>query len=187
VRDSVALALTALGKIAAFVKRMRGQTSAVEADASSTFSAVEEAETVLRLLQVSLVETQVTLQAEIGPDAMLRGDAARFGQILQNLVDNAADAYEGAPGTIVVRVFPMDGSVWVEVEDFGSGIPEGIRDRIFDHFFTTKEVGKGTGLGLALVHDLATGYFGGTIEFETEEGLGTRFLVRLPAAAEENA
>lgn len=184
-RDSLHLASTALDKIAAFVRRMRGQTSMAHEGTDQTFCAADEARTVLRLLQVTLVEKRVTLEAEIGAGVWLRGDPARFGQIVQNLVTNAVDAYEGEPGSVRVRIAPEEDRVVVEVEDRGSGIPEPIRDRIFDHFFTTKGVGEGTGLGLALVHDLATKYFGGSIEFDTEVGRGTRFTVRLPAAKEE--
>lgn len=183
-RDSLHLASTALEKIAAFVRRMRGQTSLGDQAADQTFSPAEEADTVLKLLQVSLVERGVTLETAIDHRACLRGDPARFGQIVQNLVTNAMDAYEGAPGRIRVRIIPEADWVVVEVEDHGSGIAEAIRGRIFDHFFTTKGVGEGTGLGLALVHDLVTKYFGGTIEFDTEVGRGTRFTVRLPAAKE---
>ena len=185
VSESVGLALTALGKIAAFVKRMRGQTSAFQVDEHTVFSATEEAETVLRLLQVTMLDRRISLETDIGPEASLRGDPARFGQIVQNLVTNAIDAYEGRPGKVAVRVGAEDGVVRLEVEDEGSGIPEETQGRIYDHFFTTKGIGEGTGLGLALVHDLATGYFGGSIEFDSEVGRGTRFLVRLPAAPNE--
>ena len=99
---------------------------------------------------------------------------------LRLFVSNAVDAYD-APGNVVeVRVFSLEGNLVLEVEDRGSGIPEEIRDRIFDHFFTTKDVGKGSGLGLALVHDLVTEYFGGSIELRTAVGSGTCFTVRLP-------
>ena len=71
---------------------------------------------------------------------------------------------------------------WAEirVEDTGTGIPEEIRPRVFDLFFTTKEVGQGTGQGLALAHAIVVEKHGGTIHFETEVGRGTTFIVRLP-------
>ena len=71
---------------------------------------------------------------------------------------------------------------WAEirVQDTGTGIPESARARIFDPFFTTKVVGKGTGQGLTIAHSVVVQQHGGTIEFETELGKGTTFLVRLP-------
>ena len=71
---------------------------------------------------------------------------------------------------------------WVEirVEDTGAGIPEEIRPRVFDLFFTTKEIGQGTGQGLALVDAIVVERHGGTIRLETELGVGTAFIIRLP-------
>jgi signal transduction histidine kinase len=110
-----------------------------------------------------------------------------FNQVILNLVVNAAhaiaDVVGDAPtgkGTLTVRT-RRDGD-WAEirVEDTGTGIPEGIRDNVFDHFFTTKEVGKGTGQGLAIAHAIVVKKHGGTITFDTEVGKGTTFIVRLP-------
>jgi two-component system, NtrC family, sensor kinase len=66
------------------------------------------------------------------------------------------------------------------VEDTGTGIPEEVRSRVFDLFFTTKEVGQGTGQGLALVHAIVVERHGGTVRLETKLGVGTAFIVRLP-------
>jgi signal transduction histidine kinase len=60
------------------------------------------------------------------------------------------------------------------------GIPKEIRSRVFDLFFTTKEIGQGTGQGLALVHAIVVERHGGTIRLETELGVGTAFIIRLP-------
>jgi signal transduction histidine kinase len=74
----------------------------------------------------------------------------------------------------------VDGSVAVlEVEDDGIGIPAEVRERIFEPLFTTKEVGKGTGLGLATVRAVVDAA-DGSIAVWSEEGRGTRFTVRLP-------
>ncbi|MGQ9485851.1 MAG: sensor histidine kinase [Desulfosoma sp.] len=71
---------------------------------------------------------------------------------------------------------------WCEIRfsDTGTGIPEKIRHRIFDPFFTTKEVGKGTGQGLAISHHVVVEKHRGELLFETEEGRGTTFIIRLP-------
>jgi signal transduction histidine kinase len=69
--------------------------------------------------------------------------------------------------------------VEVLISDTGTGIPEAIREQVFHPFFTTKEVGKGTGQGLSLAKSTVEKH-GGEISFQTEEGRGTTFLIRLP-------
>jgi signal transduction histidine kinase len=66
------------------------------------------------------------------------------------------------------------------VADTGTGIAEGIRHRIIDPFFTTKEVGRGSGQGLAIAHSVVVGKHRGRLSFETEPGRGTTFFIRIP-------
>jgi len=82
----------------------------------------------------------------------------------------------------------LDGDV-VELRfsDSGGGIPEHVQGRIFEQFFTTKEVGRGTGMGLAICRSVVVEKHGGTLEFETEAGVGTTFVIRVPIHAEEAA
>ena len=68
----------------------------------------------------------------------------------------------------------------IRIRDTGTGIPEEVRARIFDPFFTTKTVGRGTGQGLAIVHNAIVERHRGTIAFETELGKGTVFILRIP-------
>lgn len=109
-------------------------------------------------------------------------------QILLNLVVNAAHAIadhhgpRGTRGTIIIRTRRAEDSVELAISDDGCGIPEAIRDRIFDAFFTTKEPGRGTGQGLAIVHALVARH-GGSLSLESEVGRGTTFLIRLPLEA----
>jgi PAS domain S-box-containing protein len=111
----------------------------------------------------------------------------QLNQAVLNMVINAAHAIQTRkktqaepPGRITVTT-RRDGD-WAEIRitDNGSGIPEAIQQRIYDPFFTTKEVGKGTGQGLSIVHDIIINKHGGRISFDTEEGRGTTFIVRLP-------
>ena len=64
--------------------------------------------------------------------------------------------------------------------DTGTGIPEAIRDKVFDPFFTTRAVGEGTGQGLAIARNVIVGRHNGTLTFQTQEGVGTVFTIRLP-------
>jgi two-component system NtrC family sensor kinase len=70
--------------------------------------------------------------------------------------------------------------VEVHIRDNGTGIPEEVRARIFNPFFTTKPVGEGTGLGLSMSHDIVVKQHGGRIEVQTEPGLFTEFVITLP-------
>jgi two-component system, NtrC family, sensor kinase len=108
-------------------------------------------------------------------------------QVVLNLIVNAAHAIgatnnNGAAGKGVIRVETRITSAFAEIRigDTGGGIPEGIRGRIFDPFFTTKPVGKGTGQGLAIAYAVVVDKHGGTIDFETDDGVGTTFVIRLP-------
>lgn len=111
-----------------------------------------------------------------------------FNQVILNLIVNAshaiADASKkgGSPEMGKIRVQTRNGPEWVEIriEDSGCGIPEDVRGRIFDPFFTTKDIGKGTGQGLAIAHSVVVDKHGGSIQFETEVGKGTTFIIRLP-------
>jgi len=113
-----------------------------------------------------------------------------MGQVILNLLTNAAQAIGekigrnpvGEKGEIHISTKVVDSFVEIRIRDTGAGIPVGIRERIFDPFFTTKEVGRGTGQGLAISHDVVTQKHGGTLTFETEEGTGTTFIIRLPLA-----
>lgn len=110
--------------------------------------------------------------------------ADEINQVVLNLVINAShainDAHRDAGGLIRVST-RLDGDfVEVRVADNGTGIPAAIRDGIFEPFFTTKDVGKGSGQGLALGRNVAVNKHHGSLTFETEEHIGTIFILRLP-------
>ena len=116
------------------------------------------------------------------------GQEGALNQAILNLIVNAAHAiqYKGPnKGIIVLRTGFDKENVRLEIEDSGSGIPENIRDRIFEPFFTTKEAGRGTGQGLALVHDIVVNKHGGRIELESTIGVGTKLIVMLPFEKQE--
>ena len=107
---------------------------------------------------------------------------SRLNQVWTNLIDNAADAIHEAgteDGQITVATSVLDDSVVVTVGNNGPKIPQPIRDRIFEAFFTTKEPGRGTGLGLDTVYDIVVNQHRGTIEVQSNAEQ-TTFTVRLP-------
>lgn len=97
---------------------------------------------------------------ECQPDALVPGDHQRLTQVIINLLGNARDASLRG-GRIIARASTHGPQVRIEIEDFGSGLPAGeIRSALFEPFVTTKQAGKGTGLGLALVHGIVTEHEG---------------------------
>ncbi len=98
--------------------------------------------------------------------------------VIQNLVLNAIDACS-AGGKVVVRTRAREEAVEIEVADDGCGIDPAIQGKVFDPFFTTKPVGQGTGLGLSMSYGIIQDH-GGSIDFESEPGRGTRFILVVP-------
>jgi len=133
-------------------------------------------------------ETQIHLSAGEGIATM--GDRAKIGQVLLNLLLNANDAMPHG-GRISVEVRELSATeakewhlepgkfVLLSVSDTGTGIPPEVLARIFDPFFSTKGVGKGTGLGLAVVHRIVDDHHG-KVRVESEYGKGSTFFVLLP-------
>jgi signal transduction histidine kinase len=105
-------------------------------------------------------------------------------QVVLNLIVNAAHAIrdselKNGKGLILVSTRQYDQYVVITIQDDGGGIPEHVQGKIFEPFFTTKEVGVGTGQGLAIAHNVITKSHGGHIWFETDQGKGTTFFIRL--------
>jgi len=105
-------------------------------------------------------------------------DPAQMTQVLVNIVVNAIQAMPNG-GKIIIQTKTSDNFVSLIVKDTGMGMEENIMKQIFLPFFTTKDVGKGTGLGLAVVHGIITSH-GGSIKVDSKVGHGTIFEIQLP-------
>ncbi len=108
-------------------------------------------------------------------------------QVVLNLLKNAAQAMAESgmsanEGSITIRVGRESDSVLLEFSDNGPGMPEDVRKRIFEPFYTTKPVGQGTGLGLSVAYMIITNRHQGSIEVRSTPGQGTTFIIRLPLA-----
>jgi signal transduction histidine kinase len=113
-----------------------------------------------------------------------------MGQVFLNIIVNAAHAIDdnsngNGKGLIKISSTVQDEWVEIRIEDNGGGISASVREHIFDPFFTTKEIGKGTGQGLTIAYDVVTAKHNGKLYCETEEGVGTSFIVRLPLKEQE--
>jgi PAS domain S-box-containing protein len=146
--------------------------------------AIETTLTVCRSEWKYVAEAATEFDGELPPVSC---HASQFNQVILNLVVNAAHAIgdvvgDGAQGKgrIEISTRRAGEDVEIRVKDSGTGIPAPVQEHIFEPFFTTKGVGKGSGQGLALARSIVVEKHGGTIDFETEEGKGTTFIVRLP-------
>lgn len=133
----------------------------------------------LSMLQKLCPKTLVLRFWKEPDECWMEADPLQIEQVLLNLVINSRDAIQG-PGFIRLRLRRLPNSLaLLEVEDSGPGMSEDVRVRLFQPFFTTKEPGKGTGLGLASVKAIVES-IGGSIDIITEMGLGTTFRLKLP-------
>lgn len=112
---------------------------------------------------------------------------SEFNQVILNMIINAAHAVGEVvndsgmeKGTITIATRCLGDWVEIRISDTGVGIPDDVKPKIFDHFFTTKEIGKGTGQGLSVAHAVIVNRHGGSISVDSKVGLGTSFLIRLP-------
>ena len=105
------------------------------------------------------------------------GDASALRQVFLNLIMNGLQAIEGK-GSVRIETARENGQVVARVTDTGSGIAADMLDQIWNPFFTTKAVGKGQGLGLAVTYDIIKKH-DGLIEVQSQLGKGTEFTVKL--------
>lgn len=149
-------------------------------------------ETELKLIDIhhaldttlSVATNEIKYKAEVvknyGEIPQVIGHLGQINQVLMNLLVNAAQAISGF-GQITISTGVDGDSVWINIADNGAGITEAHLPRIFEPFYTTKPVGEGTGLGLALAYNIVRKH-GGEIKVSTEVGKGSVFSVWLPIA-----
>lgn len=135
---------------------------------------------------IKTARTKPPVKFSMPDQLMVTARKGHVHQIIVNLIQNAVDALEDqASGQLMVSCGEDDDALWVEVRDTGPGIPEADLLRIFDPFYTTKQVGKGTGLGLYVSYDLAAEQ-GGKLEAENHPDGGAVFRLSLPVPADND-
>jgi signal transduction histidine kinase len=144
----------------------------------------EIAEGALQLIGRDLDKAGVVVVRDFRSTATILADAGQIMQVVLNLLTNARDAMQPLGGTVTIATNDLDGWVELSVADTGCGIPEGIRERIFEPFATTKgALGggnvAGSGLGLSVSYGIVQSHEGRLL-VESTEGQGSRFTVRLP-------
>jgi len=163
-----------------------------------TFSRLDEGErkkasmrecvdSVLMILRHRLKD-RIRVETRFGEPDVIECVPSLLNQAIMNLLSNAIDAINGE-GAIVVST-KLEGEMYsIVVTDTGAGIPEELRERVLEPFFTTKPVGQGTGLGLSITYAIVRKH-GGTLELSGREGGGTNAIIRIPisgAAGKQHA
>ncbi|WP_312690880.1 ATP-binding protein [Kosakonia sp.] len=178
--------LEGLGHIARIVAAMKefSHPSLNEKERVDIREVINTTVTVARNEWKYVAELETHFSDDLPPLPCLRD---MVGQAILNLVVNAAHAIadtlkEGVKEKGRITLSAQQNGDWMEirVHDDGSGVPAAIRDRIFDPFFTTKAVGKGTGQGLAIVYSTVVDKHGGQIRCESQEGVGSTFILQFP-------
>ncbi len=153
---------------------------------------IKETVTMLRPSLPATISINLNLPDKISP---ISGDFTELNQILMNLCTNAFHAMEKNGGSLTIELqecYLKDQQcqkinitpgryLFLSVSDTGVGIPDKIKNRIFDPYFTTKDQGKGSGMGLSIVHGIMRNY-GGSVTCSSEVGVGTRFHLYFPVA-----
>lgn len=175
---------TGIARIASIVRAMKTFSS----DGRSGVAAYDlnrGLETALELSRAELKQVADVVM-ELGEIPPVRCRADEMNTALLNVIVNAAHAMQDAfaagrpKGVLSLRTRTDGDCVVVSIQDTGTGIPDDVKDRIFDLFFTTKEVGRGTGQGLSMVWSAVVDNLGGQVWVDTEPGVGSTFHLRVP-------
>jgi signal transduction histidine kinase len=180
VEDVLPETIDGIRRVNAIVADVR-RFARVDTGENVTYDINEEVKAALRLARGKM-GTLHGLELELGEIKPLLGKPHQMGQVIVNLVVNAIQATpEG--GLIRVTTSCEEDEVVLSISDNGPGIPENLRSKLFQPFFTTKPVGTGTGLGLSVSYGIVKAHWG-TIDVESKPGQGARFTVRLPVVPE---
>lgn len=171
-------------RVTDIVKAMKNYAHLGSEDAlpSDVNKALTDALTIARCVYKNVADVEV----DLGPLPPVTCHICNISQVFLNLIVNAAHAVEDAVGETgkrgLIRVESrLEGdTALICFGDNGCGIPKSIQERIFDPFFTTKGIGRGSGQGLAIAHAVIVDKHGGSIDLESETGVGTVFRIRLP-------
>jgi PAS domain S-box-containing protein len=177
VRRDLAEVTTAAGRAADLTRQLLafGRRQVLERTVVDLNAVVIEAQSLLD----RVIGEQITVVTELDPNLVrVQADTGQLGQVLVNLAVNARDAMPDG-GTLTIATSNENGSAVVTVTDTGHGMDEQTRVRVFEPFFSTKPVGEGTGLGLAMVHGIVQ-QSGGQISVESSPGSGATIRIVLP-------
>ncbi len=178
-KHSIEKAIDASRRMAEYAKDMR--KSLAHEDEVRSLNLKEEIRAIEHLFTYRLRHENIKLDINISEDIQWFGNPLKFRQILSNLISNAIDSYENIERKegkqIIVSITKKIDKLTLVVSDNGCGIPAEFHSKIFDPFYTTKSIEKGTGIGLATVKTLVEKDLNGTIKVESVVGKGSTFII----------
>lgn len=182
---AITQSLDGINKVAVIVRAMKefSHSSPTSKSSVNLHQTIESTVTIARNEWKYVADVKMDFDPTLPALTCIPGE---IGQVILNLLVNAAHAIGDArdssspKGTITISTRHTDDHAEIRIKDTGTGIPHEVRSKIFDPFFTTKPVGKGTGQGLALAYRIIAERHKGSIDFESEVGKGTTFIIRLP-------
>ncbi len=170
-------------RVSEIVKAMKS-LSHVEGDKDKQIADLHEVLTNALILCRNSYKYCAEIETHFSPEVgYIECFPSELSQVFLNLIINASHAIEEkkqSRGVIRIETRKKDRFVEICIQDNGNGIPETIKDKVFNLFFTTKPVGKGIGQGLSLAHTIIVKNHGGRLYFESEAGKGTEFYIHLP-------
>ncbi|MBD2528132.1 AAA family ATPase [Nostoc flagelliforme FACHB-838] len=190
--DSMVIACDRLKNISTSLRTF----SRADKDYKVPFNIHEGIESTILILKHRLKENEQRPAIEVTTDyanlPKIQCLPGQLNQVFMNILANAIDALEESNtgrtfqeikknrNQITIKTSWVNGCVKIAIADNGNGMNEEVKQKIFDHLFTTKVVGKGTGFGLAIAHQIVTEKHGGAIEVDSRPGEGTEFVIHLP-------
>ncbi|MEH2265420.1 AAA family ATPase [Nostoc sp.] len=190
--DSMVMACDRLKNISTSLRTF----SRGDKDYKVAFNIHEGIESTILILKHRLKENElhpaIEVITEYGKLPKIECFPGQLNQVFMNILANAIDALEESntglsfdeinsnPNRITIKTSLENKGVKISIADNGKGMSEEVKQKIFDHLFTTKAVGKGTGLGLAIARQIVTEKHGGAIEVDSKPGEGTEFAIQLP-------
>jgi PAS domain S-box-containing protein len=177
--------LNAIQRISVIVKGLRNFSRLDESEKKS-FDISEMLHETILMLEDLYKSDGISICTSIKENCIVHGNKGRLQQLIVNLLTNAKDAVKKSPvKRITVQALEQNQYIHITIEDSGPGIPSDLADKIFDPFYTTKDVNEGTGIGLALSMSIAS-ESGGSLSLLNPGSPGAQFLLSLPICLEMN-
>ncbi len=191
VKHYVTQILKASIRIDSIIKNVRNFSRKPKDQDRSLINILSPLEDSLNLLKKQLEYSNISLKISVDDNLpQIWGDKNKIESVIQNLVINAKDSFsninDDREKKIDIKIIHQNpNTLLLIISDNAEGMPSEVKNKIFNTFFTTKDPGKGTGLGMSITHDIITDH-NGTINVESEVGIGTKFMLEFPINPRKN-